>query len=467
MEIAKAEIRRVALRKFPDAQEIEIYPDLNSRGSADPGKYSVLIKLEQFAIPRQAVRQWNAEEGFHWVLKDPPMSGMVRAGRSPWDNARMKLENQRVEEGDRGLDNTVLELISDVKDDNQPTNYVVQIGPNSANRISLQVDTGSSVLWAQSRVQRSQSLPANRSILDLTIAEAARFQNGTEFYEIVYGSGKKVKFALFEGLVSIGSLKTNQAFGAAEIAKDENLLPTGILGLGFSKQDSPVPFHRTLIVQLKEAGLIKRACFALIGPRAEPAGNYRLNDRKEKDRGWLVIGNLEDRYHNGITWCRALVEEHRQWVVRLNKVTVNGVVICEDQIALMDTGSSYLATSKAHIDRIAEVIEGKVSKSGNIVYTAGALEKVAFTFGDTAEASFLLNDEDLSIGAVSNTNPSELRSPFMHLKALDSEEKKDFWILGGIFIDNMVTIFDYTGKMRIGFASKSAIDPTISDVAKL
>lgn len=486
MQDAKREIRRLARKEFPEAERVDIHPDITVSGEGVvPGRFNVDIILGTVGLPLQAVRQWNAEDGFHFILQGPPLAGITAAGHDPWDSARIERESQRIDEGFSGVDTVVLELTSDVKNEKQPTNYVcvgtilptglfsnalsqrvqVQIGSNPVNRVSLQVDSGSSVLWAQSRFQRSKPMPANRSVLDLTIAEAADFQRGTEQYEISYGSGKKVKFSLFQGVVSIGSLKTRQVFGAAEIAKDENMLPVGIIGLGFSRQDSPIPFHRTLVVQLKESGLIKRACFALVGPRAEPMGSV-INERREKDRGWLIIGSLEDKYHNGITWCRALVERYRQWVVRLNKVTVNGVVICENQLALLDTGSSYIATNKANIDKVAGQIQGKVNRGGNLVYPTAALKQVSFLFGDTSEDSFFLNDEDLSLGPA-GASSTDTKSPFIYLKSLDVGDKKDFWILGGIFIDNMVTVFDYTGDMRIGFASKSEVDPVTSDVAKL
>ena len=125
--------------------------------------------------------------------------------------------------------------------------------------------------------------------MDLTIEDAARFQEGSKAYEILYGNGKKVAFSLFEVTVGIGGLKTSQVFGAAKIAPQESLLPLGILGLGFSAENSTIPFHRTLVVHLMESGMIKRASFVMIGPRSEPFGTVRPDGEKTRDRGWLVI----------------------------------------------------------------------------------------------------------------------------------------------------------------------------------
>jgi len=264
---------------------------------------------------------------------------------------------------------------------------------------------------------------------------------------------------LFEATVGIGGLKTSQVFGAAKIAAQENLLPLGILGLGFSAENSPIPFHRTLVVHLMESGMIKRASFAMIGPRSEPFGTVRPDGEKTRDRGWLVIGNLPDKYHNGITWCPALAEQYRAWVIRLNKVAVNGMVICENQLALIDTGSSYLTTTEDYCQDIAKTVQGK-SSNRIVTYPSGGLNEFSFTFGDAGrEATFRLNKEDLSLGPVPGSD--SLRSPVTYMSF---GNKKYTWILGGIFIDNMVTIFDYTGEQRIGFATRSDLDPAVTKI---
>ncbi|KAG8361337.1 hypothetical protein FVEN_g1017 [Fusarium venenatum] len=287
------------------------------------------------------------------------------------------------------------------------------------------------------------------------------FKRGPKHMRFFMAAGKKVAFSLFEATVGIGGLKTPQVFGAAKIAAQENLLPLGILGLGFSADNSPIPFHRTLVVHLMESGMIKRASFALIGPRSEPAGSIRLNDQRTRDRGWLVIGSLPDSYHNGITWCPALADKYRAWVIRLNKVTVNGIVVCEDQLALVDTGSSYLTTTEDNCREIAKVIQGKANNR-IVAYPNGNLREFSFTFGDAAgEATFGLNKEDLSLGPVSGSGDGFLRSPVTYMSF---GNKKYNWVLGGIFIDNMISIYDYTGEPRVGFASRSDVNPVITKI---
>ncbi|RGP78807.1 acid protease [Fusarium longipes] len=424
MEEAKAEVRRLVDEEFQDGvTAVEIDPsDISSEKDigAQPRNLRMLVEFDSVGISRYARRQWNPQKGFHYVLQDYPAVAM---------------KNEKMQEGEQDIESFVLELKSDVRNEKKPANY--------------------------SRIQVSQDVPAGRSVVDLTIEDAARFQEGSKPYEILYGGGEKVYFSLFEATVGIGGLKTSQVFGAAKIAAQANLLPLGILGLGFSADNSPYPFHRTLVVQLMESGMIKRASFALIGPRSKPAGSVESTDEKTRDRGWLVIGTLPDEYHNGITWCPVLAEKYRAWVVRLNKVIVNGVVICEDQLALIDTGSSYVTTTEENCQDIAKAVRGKASNR-IVSYPSGGLSEFSFTFGDgTGEATFSLNDEDLSLGPV----PGDLlRSPVTYMSF---DNKKYTWILGGIFIDNMVTIFDYTGEQRIGFASRSDVEPVFVEQESL
>ncbi|VTO91854.1 unnamed protein product [Fusarium graminearum] len=464
MEEAKAEVRRLVDAEFPDGVTgVEINPsDFSSDEDirVAPGSFYLSIDFGNVGISKMAKRQWNPQKGFYYVLQDPPAPAMS-AEDPTWDQERRDKESAKIKEGETGVDNVVLELKSDVKNEKQPTNYRVnvQFGSSPQNQVSLQVDSGSSILWAQSRIQVSQDVPPGRSVVDLTIEDAARFQEGSKAYEILYGGGKKVAFSLFEATIGIGGLKTPQVFGAAKIAAQENLLPLGILGLGFSAENSPIPFHRTLVVHLMESGMIKRASFALIGPRSEPAGSIRPDGEKTRDRGWLVIGNLPECYHNGITWCPVLAEKYRAWVIRLNKVKVNGVVICQDQLALVDTGSSYLTTTEENCREIAKVIQGKASNR-IVTYPSGGLSELSFTFGDASGgATFGLNKEDLSLGPVPGSGGDVLRSPVTYMSF---ENRKYNWVLGGIFIDNMISIYDYTGEPRIGFASRFNVDPVVT-----
>ncbi|KAG8361336.1 hypothetical protein FVEN_g1016 [Fusarium venenatum] len=73
-----------------------------------------------------AKRQWNPQQGFHYVLEDPPAPAMS-AEDTTWDQERREKESQKIKEGETGVENVILELKSDVKNEKQPTNYRVNV----------------------------------------------------------------------------------------------------------------------------------------------------------------------------------------------------------------------------------------------------------------------------------------------------------------------------------------------------
>lgn len=268
---------------------------------------------------------------------------------------------------------------------------------------------------------------------------------------------------MYRGLFKLGSLQVEQKFAAVAYQEVGPLMPTGMLGLGFLERNSRIPAHDNLVVQLHSAGLLKHASFTMIGPRSEPENTPAINTEGHKTRGWFVIGTLDQKYHLGVTWCQVDFLNARKWVVQLRRVEVNGRLICENQQALIDTGTSYLGTGRQNMDTIATFITGGITNVGTIEYASNALESVVFVFGDSEkdQQSFSLNEEDLSLGA-GVVDPGKLQSPFVLLDNLEvTHPNGDYWVLGGIFLDNIITIFDYIGKKRIGFAAKSSIDPEV------
>jgi hypothetical protein len=447
---------------------------------AEHGPASVILDLTSGEMTRMQIfiRTWKPEKGFYYKELLP----RLEAPQPVWSDERWKQENALI--AATGLDpfSVILPLVCDVKNEQNPVNYVslhnveslitrskvnqrvpLQIGPNEKNLLWLQLDTGSHLSWVQSRMKRSTKLPEDRQILDLTIEGTAKFKDGTGPHEIPYGlSRSKVQINLYEGQFALGRLQAQfQTFGAVSFEKAVSL-PTGLLGMGFAKPGTPVPYHPNLVQNFAKDGKLKHASFTMIGPRSEPANSKPINERKEKNRGWFVLGTLDPKYHRGITWCDFVENQKHLWAVRLNSVSVNGVVICKDQIAIIDSGTSYLVTRKENLDSATPLMKGIRSTEG-IIYPPGSLIDMSFTFGPPAlERSFKLNREDLSLGPSEDaTNPKWLRSPLVNPAGFDELFGQNYWVLGGIFIDNMITIFDYTDKKKIGFAEKSDVDPVI------
>ncbi|CEJ55975.1 hypothetical protein PMG11_02202 [Penicillium brasilianum] len=396
---------------------------------------------------------------------------LARAPKVRWDPQRWTLERAVVSAGTTGVDSVIVPLFCDVKNNATPVNYRIelQVGHDPDHRFHVQVDSGSSVLWLRSRLHPDEELkPLDLPALDVFLESINEVTpRPLQPYKLSYGSGSQVELKMHTAPITLGNLSVEQMFGAVPFRRLSPTMPSGILGLGFSVPDSPLPHHVNLVLQMHKAGLVKHASFAMIGPRSEPASNPLVRREGERThRGWFVLGALDDKYHRGITWCPIQTQngEHRKWVVPLRKVIVNGIVVCENQRALLDTGCTYLLTGVKNMAALAEAMRGTRTLRG-VEYTPGALRSVEFVFGnndeDNKEASFGLNPENLTLGCgVEDTTMQ--RSPFESFKdgrLEDQHSAGDYWILGGIFLDNMITIFDYMGSTRVGFAAKSDIDP--------
>jgi Eukaryotic aspartyl protease len=225
----------------------------------------------------------------------------------------------------------------------------------------------------------------------------------------------------------------------------------GVLGLGFALMDSQVPYHKNLVLQLAFERKLKHARFSLIGPRVQPQDTSEFYDSDRKYRGSFVIGTVPREFYKGdITWCDSEVTKYRRWVVKMKSVKINDKIVCTNQLAMIDTGLSYILTGPNNLASAANKMGGTVSGRG-ISYPRGSLRSVEFTFGEPAR-TFKLTPSDLFLDVESKESSNLISS----IKTTQSWSfGQDWWILGGIFLDNMVTIFDYSGDKRIGFADLS------------
>ena len=329
------------------------------------------------------------------------------------------------------------------------------------------VDTGSSILWLQSIIKEGEPFADQNAYVP---PDGANAQGDADDTEIAYGDLKKIHMKLFEDTVNLGGLiAAPQAVGAVtkiDMGKAmRESRANGLMGLGTRLDGSAEARRRNLAQTLFADGRIKFPSFSMVGPRNDPVAARKLIAEKtwQQPRGEFVIGALptEVQDEGGITWCRLGSKDPYRWVIRLNEVVVNDEVLFEDQYAFIDTGTSYVLTSGSNFTQVKEKLQGKPfvidGKSSNqlFVYAEKSLKSIKFNFGQKSDdgpgqdRSFPLTNEDLSLGrdpdqrcvssiATSSTFPFE----------------DNYWVLGGIFIDNFVVTFDFAENDRkIGFAT--------------
>ena len=285
---------------------------------------------------------------------------------------------------------------------------------------------------------------------------------------ITYGDNSRVSVSLFSDVVLVGGLSANQqVLGAATVPKLAQDFAAskanGVLGLGFGLPGSKIPRHPNLVQNLKSENAVKHASFSIVGPRTDPEAAARIDAEGTKQpRGSFVIGSVDPQFYTGdIAWCEQLPDQDR-WIVRLDEVRINGKTAYRNQLALIDTGTALIRVSPETFRQIWMGIPGaKLYGKGTdtktmFTYPVKAIESISFVFGGRG---FKMTQMDLTLGRVKEGGVDEMCSSICRTAAGTwNQMPKELWILGGIFLDNLVTIFDFDAR-KIGFADISPDEP--------
>lgn len=269
-----------------------------------------------------------------------------------------------------------------------------------------------------------------------------------------YGDGDLVTVSLFKERIYLGKMTIPEALLGA--APTHGVKPgfqlskaNGILGLGFPT-DPANASRRNLVQTLYDLGKVKHASFALIGPRVDPKLAEKIDNKTiMQPRGTFVIGSVDPAYYTGsIAWCPQIVSTNR-WIVKLDRILINGVVAFENQMALIDTGTAYIVASPANFDKTQTFIDGAapIDQKGGLMFSFPSenLQNVGFVFGSR---QLKLQRQDFGLGGIKRQG-GKMCSSIVRLREWGFQD--NLWVLGGIFLDNMVTIFDY-GERKVGFA---------------
>lgn len=287
-------------------------------------------------------------------------------------------------------------------------------------------------------------------------------------YEIHYGSDKVVYRPWIE-TCSIGDVGVEKfRFGGAigDVFKDpqKKYLSQGILGISPSPpaviKDKTIISDRANIIQCLE-GQIFRTVLTLIGPKFNP----KLADEVEKrgdnqGRGFLAIGELSRDFFRGeMAWCPNLVPD--KWVVELDKVIINGQELpTRRRTALIDSGTSYVCAPEIDFHEVTKMLGGHaVTETSEFFSVAESkVTEIAFVLGGR---KLPLRDDDLFLGKAGDltqhaSHPEEMVSSIVRKPGVSKgDDFMDYWVLGGIFMDNQVTSFAYSpfgAVSSVGFA---------------
>jgi cathepsin D len=334
----------------------------------------------------------------------------------------------------------------------------------------LDLDTGSSLLWVQSRLSTDDIVIPDQSQYTPSTSKTAKETPQTQ--DVNYGDGSQVKATIFTDDVHVETLLAQeQSIGAVS---SKNLSTgavqgksNGLIGLGFAKEES-TGFVQTL----QRQGAIRYASISMVGPRNDPNVAQKIDKEKIMEpRGHLIVGSVDSKFYTGeIAWCPQIPNfdsaVRDRWIVKLDAILLNGVEIQElkDQYALIDTGTSYIVTSPTNMQTFRHAVGAgarplsrakpymwaypskPVSSITSISFKLGG-RTIELHPGDLSLGQDLAPDKDGVIRSVSSICTLPGTWPFA----------PNLWVLGGIFIDNVVTIFDF-GARKVGFADISEHD---------
>lgn len=316
----------------------------------------------------------------------------------------------------------------------------------------------------QSRLSDSDPAIVDQIQYNPEVSRTAKDANQSQ--EVNYGDGSSVRASIFVDNVGVGNLlATDQklgAVGSSDLSKDAiKGKSNGLIGLGFVKEET-VGF----IQNLQKQGAIRYASISLVGPRNDPGEAAKIDKTQTMEpRGELIIGSVADKYYTGeIAWCQQIRNFDQavldRWIVKLDAVLLNGTEIIElqDQYALIDTGTSYIVTSPVNMTTFRHKIPGArpTSKQYMWAYPKSSITSVSFKLGGR---TIELHPSDFSLGDLDPDSKGVVRALSSICTLPDNKWPfpNNLWILGGIFIDNVVTIFDF-GERKVGFADISEHD---------
>ena len=419
----------------------------------------------------------TAEDSWAAIPKGPPIKlQVIPIAVTPKSSASEPDQVQSL--------STVVDLISDVWNGSEPINYVRPSFTSSIPTLSdtlphkhaqihlgtppvpfyVDLDTGSSLLWLQSVLSPKEDPP----IPDQSVYHPARSTTSTSLNDrttVTYADGSNLIASLYSDTVRIGNLTaTSQTLGAAATHEIHdtfrNSKSNGIMGLG--------DFGRKNIVQtLKLQGRIKHASIALVGPRNDP----KLADRIDREkilqpRGHLVVGSVDRTFYTGeIAWCSTeFLRNQERWLVKLDEVRINRKTVVRNQLAMIDTGTAYIVVSQPNFATVKAAIPGaeditEKKDSAMFSFPEAELSSVEFVFGGR---SMELRRQDFGLGGI-RVGDNRMCSSIVGIPGQKWREvfrgMEQVWIIGGIiggiFLDNIVTVFDFE-KRRIGFATIAA-----------
>ncbi|ORZ08607.1 aspartic peptidase domain-containing protein [Absidia repens] len=310
-------------------------------------------------------------------------------------------------------------------------------------QLTVDVDTGSADLFIPGSMCGASCNGHNT--YDPT--KSATSEESINSFGLSFADESYVNGTVYRDTVSLGGLVVEkQAFGVATVysqqMKKDTFAPDGLFGLGFASLShiGMTPLLDNLYNQRK----IKARIF---GIRLDRSG-------ADGEQGELTLGGYNEQHVQGKI-VYAPVTDAKFWQIELDYVSVGKRLLASRQKFVVDTGSTLINANEVFVKNLYSSIPGARRLANSKYWTVpkAKIPVLVLTIGGT---QFTIDPSNFCTGP---DNDSADGTDRCYGGIVADVEPNAPWIVGGIFLKNVYSIFDMDQK-RIGFSQLKNIQPT-------
>ncbi|CAG8602239.1 2387_t:CDS:2 [Ambispora leptoticha] len=307
-------------------------------------------------------------------------------------------------------------------------------------------DTGSSTFWVFGPGANLDSYPHH--VYEPN--KSCTYKNDGRAWNITYGDNGMVGGVLARDVTLVGAVRVpGQIFGIANEANTLYVMDIidGLVGLGF-KSNTAVKGIKPLFDNMIDRHLLKKNLFSVAYVKDACGG--------ELNGGEIRFGGINHAYFTGDILYLKAIQPSSYWVVMANDIQVgNNAPLNMSGKAIIDTGGSIITLPSDVASAVYSQIPGSYFDSDYggwlLPINTDPCLVIYFVFSGR---KFGIPVADIIWDPVNGTN---------YAGGGIQVQPGTYWILGGIFIKNVYTVFDRTKvKPRVGLATRRQFDCDIN-----
>ncbi|KAG1849990.1 acid protease [Suillus subluteus] len=251
-----------------------------------------------------------------------------------------------------------------------------------------------------------------------------------------YGEGEVVGDEYSDDVFLGGYEAPNQTFVAASLYSVQfvypGFQPDGLVGFAFEQLSALGT--KSVFETISDSGVLPESVFSV-----------KLSSTSGESE--LYIGGTNPDLYVEDTLTYTAVTEEGYWQVNLEAVSRNGSTVASNSASIIDTGTTYIITSDDVAEAYYNDIPGSSSSTQeDVTYYTIPCDTIGsytptLTFGGRG---FNVSEDTFNIGPESSGSSD-------CVGGIAGMSDVDFWVVGGVFLQNVYTVFD-NGNLQVGFA---------------